>query len=133
MQVQQIADQLGVNRKSIQRYTQESQPTAEVIESALSTLNAEIAPLLSVQQRAQKYAKLALHAKNEAVALATLQRVDDLAGIVTQKELVRTRRDEDPRAPQALFMLPAGSQVQVSVTTSKPAINVTPKTPTQDD
>lgn len=118
MQVKDIAAELGVDRKSIQRYTQESEAAAEVVESALKKLNNELEPLLTVKRRAEEYASLATTAKNEAVRLGTLQRIDDLAGIVTEKELVRSKRNE-PASPQALFMLPPGTSISFSATTTR--------------
>ena len=121
----EIAQELGVNRKTIQRDLDESKAATEIIDSQLTQLNAAIAAILPMEQRAGKYVDLATNAKNEAVSLGALQRIDDLAGIVTQKELVRTRRDE-AQQPQAMFMLPPGAQIAVSVTTT--CSNPTPKT-----
>src|SRR4030095_3056262 len=59
-------------------------------------------------------AELAMRAKNEAVSLGALQRIDDLDGIVTQKELVRTRRGAQS-SPQPMFMLPPGANIHFTV------------------
>lgn len=117
--LQQIADVFNVSIKSIQR-------DLEVISAAkqnfnTSTLDALMTPLriaISPEQRAARYAELAISAKNEAVSLGALQRIDDLDGIVTQKELVRTRRDDAATTVQPMFILPANSHISVTVDTT---------------
>ncbi len=102
------------------------------MESNLARLNTAIDRILSVDQKAEKYVALATTAKNEAVSLGALQRIDDLAGIVTEKELVRSKRNE-PAAPTAMFSLPPGTSISFSATTTGSVstnkdgpINVTP-------
>src|SRR5262245_27124148 len=53
-----------------------------VTRDRLQSLNEGIEQRISLEQRAERYANLALTAKNEAVSLATLQRIDDLDGFV---------------------------------------------------
>jgi transposase len=111
---QEIAKELGVSSKSIQRYQAESKDAIAVVNNALNNMTSEISQILSTKQRAEKYAKLAIDAKNEAVSLAALGRIDDLEGIVTEKERIRAKAHDSPQVTP-LFVLPAGATVQVSV------------------
>lgn len=114
MTQEQIAQQMGVSRQSITRDLREIAPAKEAVVSKLASLVDEISVLLPSKRRAEEYASLATSAKNEAVRLGTLQRIDDLDGIVTEKELVRSKRN-DPPAPTAMFMLPAGTSISFGV------------------
>lgn len=128
----QIAKDLNIDRKTVARYIEENKPAAETVQRAIDDLNAEIAKHIKTPDRAEKYATLAKSAKNEAVSLAALQRIDDLAGIVTEKELVRSKRNE-PASPQALFMLPPGTSISFSATTVTPKVtDVIDVTPSRD-
>jgi hypothetical protein len=113
-----IAAALHCSTRTVARISQEVARDLKDANDRLATLNREITKVVTVRQRAEKYANLATKAKNEAVSLAALQRIDDLEGIVTQKELVRTRQGGLGPEIQPMFMLPAGSQVNVTVTTT---------------
>lgn len=115
----QIAEQLGVSKQTIHRDIASVKPALEEAESKIAAMQSELNLVISLKERAGKYAQLAKNAKNEAVSLAALGRIDDLEGIVTQKELVRTRRDEASQ-PAAMFMLPPGTNVSVTVNAPKP-------------
>jgi transcriptional regulator with XRE-family HTH domain len=127
---EQVAQEMGVSRQSITRDLREIAPAKAEMESNLARLNTAIDRILSVDQKAEKYVALATSAKNEAVSLGALQRIDDLAGIVTEKELVRSKRNE-PAAPQAMFMLPPGTSISFSATAviekRDDVINITPQ------
>ncbi len=139
---QEIAAELGLDRRTVGRYVADLKPAQDVVERAVEVLNAQIAKHITVESRAKKYASLAKDAKNEAVSLGALQRIDDLAGIVTEKELVRSKRNDVPDS-QPMFVLPAGAMISVTVGTTtcsvSPAnidrsdgvINVTPLDPTK--
>ena len=82
-------------------------------------------------------------AVNEAVSVNALNRLDDLDGIVTQKELVRTRRDAPENSDRPIFSFGDNASVSVVVTTtdsgSRPgdsvmdsAIDVTPSESVDD-
>ncbi len=129
---QEIAAELGLDRRTVGRYVADLKPAQDIVQSKVEELNAEIAKILKPSQRAEKYVALATTAKNEAVSLGALQRIDDLAGIVTEKELVRSKRNE-PAAPTAMFSLPPGTSISFSATTTGSVstnkdgpINVTP-------
>jgi hypothetical protein len=107
---QQIAEQLQVSRATIVHDLSDMHPAETEAVEHLKTLVSEIHAILPVEKRAQKYADLATKAKNEAVSLGALQRIDDLDGIVTEKERIRAKRDERP-AIQALFMLAPGASI----------------------
>ncbi len=135
----QIAAELGVSRASIARDCAELQPDTEQVEQRLQRLNQSIDQFVSVEQRARKYAELATKAKNEAVSLGALQRIDDLEGIVTDKERLRAKQSEQP-ANQAMFILAPGMNISFGPSTtgsgslpSNGAIEVKPNVINTDD
>jgi len=99
----EIAKQFGVSRASIVRDFADLKPAADELDSRLNKLNSEISRVITVEARAKKYAKLATSAKNEAVSLGALQRIDDLDGIVTDKERLRAKQSEQPNRPMFVF------------------------------
>ncbi len=110
----QLAKMVNRSTKTIQRVMKANKATIEEIDTKLRTLNNEIASVVSMKQRAVKYADLAINAKNEAVSLGALARIDDLDGIVTDKERLRSQGVEHS-APAPMFSLPPGTQVNVTV------------------
>jgi transcriptional regulator with XRE-family HTH domain len=112
MTQEQIAAQLGVSRSTIVTDLNDLHPLAVDATDKLKSLVDEIANVLPIKDRAEKYAKLATSAKNEAVSLGALQRIDDLDGIVTEKERIRAKRETQPEH-QPMFALPPGAFVQV--------------------
>lgn len=113
----EIAEQLGVSRRSIVRDLEELQPAREQVEAVLSQLVNKIDSLHSVEESAENYVDLAKHAKNEAVRLATEDRISDFRGIITEKERIRAKAHQAPE-PQPMFVLPAGAHVNVTVNQS---------------
>lgn len=110
----EIAAQLHCSVSTIKNDLQVLAPAKSLAAAQLEVLNAAIGKVISVEERAQKYAQLATKAKNEAVSLGALQRIDDLDGIVTEKERIRAKRDDQP-ANQPMFVLPPGANVNVTI------------------
>ena len=131
-----IARQLGCSRKTIVRDIAELRPSEKAQLDRAKSLIDEITCKLPTEKRAGKYVELATRAKNEAVSLAALQRIDDLEGIVTEKERIRAKAHQAPE-PQPMFVLPAGAHVNVTVNQSinkvapaeleQPSINIDTK------
>ncbi len=119
----EIAATFGVSRRSIVRDLEDLRPAQAAVNDRLAALTTEITSAITVKQRAEKYAELATSAKNEAVSLGALQRIDDLDGIVTEKERLRSKGVEHS-APAPMFVLPQGANIsmtfntQVNTTTS---------------
>lgn len=110
----QIAAEFGVSRSAIARDLKEIRPALNDAESRLARLSSAIESVITLKQRAAKYADLALNAKNEAVSAGVLARIDDLDGIVTEKERIRAKGSE-PQAIVPMFALPSGAHVSVTV------------------
>jgi len=110
----EIAKALKVSTRTITRIANEVAPAIEQADRKLAALQTEIHEVISIKQRARKYGELAMKAKNEAVSLASLQRIDALDGIVTEKDRIRADR-EQIRQPQPIFNLPRGSRVAVTL------------------
>ncbi len=118
----QIAETLGVSRASITRDLETIRPAQEAVREQCVALMTEITSMLPMKDRAVKYVELAKHAKNEAVSLGALQRIDDLDGIVTEKERIRAKSGTTSEV-QPMFVLPQGCNL--SVTVNRNTMNVT--------
>ena len=112
----EIAAQLGCSTATVNRSLKgQDEQVATIQQNLANQLMTAIEKHISLESRAGKYADLALNAKNEAVSLASLTRIDDLQGIVTDRE--RMRIDKQTQAPQIqpMFMMPAGTEISVTV------------------
>lgn len=111
----QIGDLVGRSKRTVGRVLEDQADLVETLsETFLNALQEHLDTLQSSEDTALNYVELATSAKNEAVRLGAQQRIDDLRGIVTQKELVRTRRDEQAQ-PQPMFIMPPGTSVNVTI------------------
>jgi len=110
----QISKKLAISLSTIKRDYADFKPVLRETRDLLNDYSALFEKIYPVHESAEDYRQQAKNAKNEAVRLAARQRIDDLRGVVTQKELVRTRRDEASQ-PTALFVLPAN--VNLNITT----------------
>lgn len=136
----EIAQELGVELRTVQRDIHKAAAAQAVVRDTLSEMQAVLGETITVKTRAMRYAELATSAKNEAVSLGALQRIDDLQGIITEKERLRAK-GADQAPVQPMFVLPAGSQVQVTLgmpqhtTTSsnERASNAIDVTPSKDE
>jgi predicted transcriptional regulator len=106
----EIAKQLGISLSTVKRDIEDIRPGIEQAAERIKTLQDEIAQRCSIQERAARYAELATKAKNEAVSLGALQRIDDLDGIVTDKERIRAKRD-DPGQAGPMFVFNGGLNI----------------------
>lgn len=121
MTQQATADALGVTRSTVKRdMAAGAREGAEAAISILARAQAHIEVLMPIERRVEKYVDIAKDASNEGVSLAALMRLDDLDGIVTQKELVRTRRDEAYNVSGPMFVMAEGAQVNVTLNQAAP-------------
>ena len=111
----EIANILKVAPNTIRRITRELKADIDSTNSKLAELQREITSVITVKQRAEKYAALATSAKNEAVSLGALTRIDDIAGIVTDRERMRIDKQTSEPVIQPMFLLPAGAHVGITV------------------
>jgi transcriptional regulator with XRE-family HTH domain len=113
---EQIAAELGVSRRTINRDLDEMQPSVEVAKTILQRAQDRIRDTMPVEKRVDNYVELAMSAKNEAVRQGATQRLDDLDGIVPERELIRAKGHE-PQAVQPMFVLPPGARIAVAIDT----------------
>ena len=126
-----IAQMLECSPKTVRRIASEVLPGVEEADTKLAQLTAQISKVITIEARAEKYADLAKNAKNEAVSLGALTRIDDLDGIVTEKERMRLKLAEN-KPHQPMFVLPPGTSVSVTVSSEPEIRNITPG-PADDD
>jgi len=118
---QEIADRLGVSRKSVVRVIREFKAAATTVQQQdIEEYRRVLAARLPIQDRAARLVELILQNKQLKVALDALIRFDHLQGLHTEVEL----RDKDAHAPQPapLFTLPPGTQMvmtRVEMTTPR--------------
>lgn len=120
MTQQNVADELGVCRTTVTKDLQEIRPGIEVADSIIERAQLRISQLMKVEERVEKYVEHAKSETNGTLSLAALMRLDDLDGVVTQKELVRTRRDEGYNTSGPMFIMPEGAVVNVTLNQAAP-------------
>ena len=125
---EQIAQSLGVTRATIARDVAEIAPALLTAKTVLQRMQGEIEKLLPAEQRVQEYVNSLEQAKasnQPSAGLQILARLDAIDGLVTDVERLRTKAVE-PQAIVPMFSLPAGASISVTVTSERPAIDVTP-------
>ena len=113
---EQIAAKLGVCRQTITRDLQNLEPTTDQVASALDVARAHIRKVWPIPKIVDGMVSLGKTAKNEAVRLGAQSHGLDLHGVITDRERLRAKNSTPP-APQALFSLPAGTSISVTVDT----------------
>ncbi len=116
MSQRDIAKTLNISRSTVQRDIEDIKPGIAEAKDLISEYNEHFDRLYPLEQSAEDYVDLARNAKNEAVRLGAQQRVDDLRGIVTEKERIRAKQSEQP-ANQPLFVFQSGAQISFGPTT----------------
>lgn len=126
----EIAEAFGVDRKTIQRDAEVCKPDALAAKSILEKAQFKLRELKPVEERVKELVNTleqAKEIKQPGIALQVLQRMDAIDGLVTEGERMRSKAVE-PQAIVPMFSLPAGTSISVTVTSEKPAIDVTPTT-----
>lgn len=106
----EIATKLNVSSKTIQRDVQSVKPTLDEAKAYIEEYQNHFDVIYPLEDSALDYVELATNAKNEAVRLGAQQRIDDLRGIVTEKERIRAKQSEVP-ANQPMFVFQAGAKI----------------------
>ena len=128
----EVARQMGVSRQSITRDMRDLAPARAQATDLLSKVNDHFEVLQSPEAIARNYVSLAETAKNESARIYAQDRIMEYRGVITDKERIRAKTQAES-AVQPMFVLPAGTEVRLSVGPAKPqdvvndAIDVTPK------
>ncbi len=126
----QIAKALNCSPRTIRRIQQDIRPMLPTLDAKLAEIQGHIDSQFTPADRAAKYVQLARDASNETCSLSALIRIDDLHGIVTEKERLR-RQPFQPQAPGPMFVFPIDFG-GLTITSSKDAIDVTPSSKDDD-
>lgn len=109
----EIAVMVKRSTKTIQRILQKNKTVIAETDELLSLQNS-LRVLQSMEDAALNYVELATSDKNGAVRLGAQQRIDELRGIVTEKDRMRAK-SHDNAQPGPMFVLPPGAAVSVTV------------------
>lgn len=113
----QISGIVGCSAKTVQRVTQELKRETSDCATKLEEYQRIFRRSLPIAERAKLLVKIAKEndCKAPLVSLKSLQRLDDLDGIVTPKDETRLRchKDEPPNY-SPMFIMPAGSRIAVT-------------------
>lgn len=123
MTQQEIAELLGISRRTVNRVVKKAKPDLQEITEKLGEYQRQIASSVSIQTRVARLKALVEQDAEKMVALKAIQRIDELDGIVTERE--KGRYAEPPREATPMFMLPPGATV--TVTMARKEIDVTPQ------
>lgn len=131
-----IAKRLGISRSTVQRDLEDVKPSVEHAKDLVKAYNDQFDKLYTIEESALDYVDQAKNDKNGAVKLAARQRIDDLRGIITDKERLRTRSGDQP-ANQPMFVFQAGAKIDFGGLTVQrsdtPYIDVSPEKRVSDN
>ena len=122
---EEAAKMLGVSSKTIQRDLQAVRPDMVEVQGMLAEYKRLLFERMPIPKRVSLYEEIA-NSSNPFAKLKALERIDELSGIITDEEAMKSRRGEEPHEPVPMFILPEGARISVTVN------QVTP-TPTRDD
>lgn len=135
----QLAELTQCSTKTIQRALKRNAPTLDEIDSKLRAVQARIQEVLPAEKRVDAYVEMlnvAKVTKQPSAGAAILTRLDDLDGIITDKERLRTRSGEQP-ANQPMFVFQAGAKIDFGgltvQRTDTPYIDVAPEKGVSDN
>jgi transposase len=109
---EEIAQVTNCSAKTVQRVQQELQQETEGYEEKMAEYRRRIHRRLPISRRVELYAGLAEQDQHPIAKLKTLERLDELEGIQTEKK----QWEEEPEH-RPMFVLPAGSQVMIGIKT----------------
>lgn len=113
----QIAEVIGVAPDTVSRVLRANRGTIEELNRKLDQYDSILTEGLSIRERAALYIRIATENVTEypMACLKSLERMDDLQGIVTERDKMRVKvlPSEGPQLVP-MFMLPAGSHVKVT-------------------
>jgi len=112
---QQIAEMVGVSRQTVARAAKQLKLELGSDQKGLEAYKRAIAAKVPIEARVDRLSELINQNKDMKTALQALTRADHLLGIVTEAE--RPPRYQEPPAQQPAFVLPAGSQVSMLIST----------------
>lgn len=107
----QIASELHVSLSTIKRAISDLKPTIEEAKDIVTKYASKLDELYPVEERSVDYVNQAKSAVNEAVRMQARMRIDDLCGVVTEKERVRYK-GQQAQGNQPLFIFPAGANIE---------------------
>ncbi len=113
----EAAKVLNVSRSTIKLDLQDIRPSVEEVKDLQARAESYIESVMPIEKRIDNYVILAKHANNEAVRQGSTQRLDEMQGFVTQKELTRAKQSEQP-ANQAMFILAPGMNISFGPSTT---------------
>ncbi len=122
-----IAEQLGVERRTIARDVKELKPSTEQVLSILERGQERLRETYPIEKRIDRLAKLSESAVNESVSMGCVTYLNEFDGVVTERERMRINKQTEAPTIQPMFMLPPGTSVSIRMSTpERDVINVTP-------
>jgi len=109
----QIAKLAGVSPRTVATVIKESRLAIAEATNALGDYQQRLRQIVTIQERAETLCKIARNEKSPREQLKALVRIDDLDGIVTEKDRLRYAMSTIERNTQALFQLPAGATISI--------------------
>ena len=112
----EVAAHLGVHRDTVAKDLAKLKPDVEIVRTILDRAQSRLREILPVESRVDKLKDtldLAEATRQPLGMLAVLTRMDNIDGLRTEADLAKDRAEGSSITP--MFMLPAGTQVQVSV------------------
>lgn len=124
VKVHEIADALGVNRKTVQRALNRERDTVTSIDKKLAEVQRQLKNQMPIRERVEGLVRVARESEMDFARLHSIKYLNELDGIHPQLEREKLKRDREQPQTQPMFMLPVGSQVNVTINQTIPADSV---------
>ena len=109
---EEIAQVTNCSAKTVQRVRHELQQETQGCEEKIQEYQRRIHPRLPISRRVELYAGLAEQDQHPMAKSKTLEQLDELEGIQSEK-----KHQEEATEHRPIFILPSGSKVMVGIET----------------
>jgi hypothetical protein len=106
----EIAKLLGVSTKTVQRDLEAVRPDVKEAQGMLEEYKRRFAEQLPIEKRVSAYKKIT-ESTNPFAVLKALERIDELSGIMTDEQLLKSRTNDAAQAPQPMFVFQGGMNI----------------------
>lgn len=124
MKQYEIAESLGISTRTVIRAIKRNLETVETVDKKLSEVQRHLKRQMPIEKRVKVLVQVAEESTMDFARIGSIKYLNELDGIHPQLEREKLKRGQEQPQSAPMFMLPAGAQVNVTITQTIPADSV---------